>query len=114
MAGIGKRKHEVNREGEVRDPSGDVQPKRIKMNKSDDWTTLESNELRIACTRLFRPLEELYGRSKMENDPWRSFYGTVVTLVTVGGRGSITVNGAVSRIAFEKSVANVHCARYAK
>lgn len=36
MAGIGERKHEVNGEGEVRDPSGDVQPKRIKMNKSDD------------------------------------------------------------------------------
>lgn len=70
---------------------------------------------RVAHTRLFRPLEELHGRFKMENTiRGAPFTARWLRPVTVGGRGSITVNGAVSRIAFEKSVANVHCARYAK
>lgn len=78
MAGIGERKHEVNGEGEVRDPSGDVQPKRIKMNKSDDWTTLAvlSNP-----TNYVSRVRDFFALSRnFTDDPrWRTIRGAPFT-----------------------------------
>lgn len=56
------------------------------MNKNDDWTTLaiplESSELRSSC-RAYATFSPSRGTSRTiqdgEYDPWRSFYGTVVT-----------------------------------
>lgn len=72
MAGIGKRKHEVNGEGEVRDPSGDVQPKRIKMNKSDDWTNPTNYVSRV---RDFFALS----RNFTDDPRWRTIRGAPFT-----------------------------------